>query len=157
MMMREYKCRVIKMCLYVRDQQLEIIIYVSCAHILSCIQLFATPWTVACQVLLSMEFSRHEYYSGLPFPTPGYLPLPGIKPMSLVLSALAADSSPRQHLGSHNHIYMVIYKPYRNTHTHKKNTKIYNRYTNRIEIEKRKVEKSSLQSTRDKRKQSPNT
>ena len=37
---------------------------------LSCVQLFATPWTVACQMPLSMEFSRQEYWSGLPFPTP---------------------------------------------------------------------------------------
>ena len=38
---------------------------------LSCVQLFATPWTVACQVPLSMKFSRQEYWSGLPFPSPG--------------------------------------------------------------------------------------
>ena len=82
------------MCLYVRDQQLEIIIYVSCAHLLSCIQLFVTLWTVAYQVLLSMEFSRQEYHSGLPFPTPGYLPHPGIKPLSLASSALAGRLFP---------------------------------------------------------------
>ena len=41
---------------------------------LSCVQLFATPWTPACQVLLSMEFSRQEYWSGLPFSSPGGLP-----------------------------------------------------------------------------------
>ena len=40
----------------------------------------ATPWTVACQAPLSMGFSRQEYYSGLPFPSPGDLPNPGIKP-----------------------------------------------------------------------------
>ena len=39
-----------------------------------------TPWTVACQVPLSMEFSKQEYWSGLPFPSPGDLPDPGIKP-----------------------------------------------------------------------------
>ena len=48
-----------------------------------------TPWTVAHQVLLSMEFSRQEYWSGLPFPTPGDLPDPGTEPMSLVSPALA--------------------------------------------------------------------
>ena len=37
---------------------------------------FATPWTMACQALLSMEFSRQEYWSGLPFPFPGYFPEP---------------------------------------------------------------------------------
>ena len=40
----------------------------------------ATPWIVAHQVPLSMEFSRHEYWGGLPFPSPGDLPNPGIKP-----------------------------------------------------------------------------
>ena len=46
---------------------------------LSCVQLFATPWTVACQASLSMEFSRQEYWSGLPFTSPGDLPNPGIQ------------------------------------------------------------------------------
>ena len=49
-----------------------------------------TPWTVACQVPLSMEFSRPEYWGGLPFPCPGDLPNPAIKPKS---PALQADSS----------------------------------------------------------------
>ena len=40
----------------------------------------AIPWTVACQALLSMEFSRQDYRSGLPFPSAGDLPHPGIKP-----------------------------------------------------------------------------
>ena len=47
----------------------------------------ATPWTIACQAPLSIEFSRQEYWSGLPFPTPGYLPDPGIKPTSLASPA----------------------------------------------------------------------
>ena len=55
----------------------------------SCVQLFVTPWTVAHQVPLSVEFSRQEYWSGLPFPPPGDLPDPGIKPMSLKSPALA--------------------------------------------------------------------
>ena len=49
----------------------------------------ATPWTVARQALLSMGFSRQEYWSGLPFPSPGDLPDAGVKPKS---SALQADS-----------------------------------------------------------------
>ena len=53
----------------------------------------ATQWTVAHQAPLSMEFSRPEYLSGLPFPSPGDLPYPGIKPGS---SALQADSSPSE-------------------------------------------------------------
>ena len=40
-----------------------------CCAVLSCVRLFVTPWTVACQGLLSMEFSRQEYWRGLPFPT----------------------------------------------------------------------------------------
>ena len=46
---------------------------------LSRVRLFATPWTVACQTPLIMEFSRQEYWSGLPFPSPGYLLDPGIE------------------------------------------------------------------------------
>ena len=47
---------------------------------LSCVRLFVTPWTVAYQAPLSIEFSRQEYWSGLPFPSPGDLPNPGIIP-----------------------------------------------------------------------------
>ena len=50
----------------------------------SCVQLFATPWTIACQPLPSMGFSRQECWSGLPFPSPKDLPDPGIKPASLM-------------------------------------------------------------------------
>ena len=62
-----------------------------CVHAwsLSGIRFFATPWTVALQATLSMGFSRQEYWSGLPFPSPGDLPDPGIKPVS---SALAGGS-----------------------------------------------------------------
>ena len=56
---------------------------------LSRVQLFATPWTVASQAPLSMGFSRHEYWSGLPFPTPRDLPDPGIEPASLTSLLLA--------------------------------------------------------------------
>ena len=48
---------------------------------------FVTPWTVACQTSLSMGFSRQEYWSGLPFPSPGELPGPGIEPRSPALQA----------------------------------------------------------------------
>ena len=47
---------------------------------LSCVWLFATPWTVAYQAFPSMGFSRQEYWSGLPFPSPGDFPDPGIRP-----------------------------------------------------------------------------
>ena len=61
---------------------------------LSHVQLFATPWTVAYQAPLSMEFSRQEYWSGLPFPSPGDLPDPGIEPGSPTLQADALPSEP---------------------------------------------------------------
>jgi len=48
-----------------------------------------TPWAIACQAPLSLEFSRQEYWSGLPFPSPGDLPDPGIRPVSLMSPALA--------------------------------------------------------------------
>ena len=48
---------------------------------------FVTPWTVAYQAPLSMEFSRQERWSGLPFPSPGDLPDPGIEPRSPALQA----------------------------------------------------------------------
>ena len=53
---------------------------------LSHVQLFVTPWTVARQAPLSMEFPRQEYWSGLPFLLPGDLPDPGIEPTSLALA-----------------------------------------------------------------------
>ena len=52
---------------------------------LSRVRLFATPWTVAYQALPSMGFFRQEYWSGLPFPSPGDLPDPGIKRRSSTL------------------------------------------------------------------------
>ena len=56
----------------------------------SCVWLFVALWTVTHQAPLSMGFSRQEYWSGLPFPSPGDLPNPGIEPMSLMFPALAA-------------------------------------------------------------------
>ena len=58
----------------------------SVVQLLSRVQLFATPWTIAYQAPLSMGFSRQEYWSGLPFPSPGDLPDPGIKPASPALA-----------------------------------------------------------------------
>ena len=56
-----------------------------CAQSLNCVWLVATLWTVARQTLLSMEFSRQKYWSGLPFPSAGDLPDPGIEPSSPTL------------------------------------------------------------------------
>ena len=61
---------------------------------LSRVQLFVTPWTVAYQALPSMGFSRQEYWSGLPFPSPGDLPHPGIEPRSPAFQADALTSEP---------------------------------------------------------------
>ena len=64
----------------------------SCIHasrvtyVLSRIQLFAIPWTITHQAPLSMGFPRLEYWSGLPFPSPGHLPDSGIRPMSPALT-----------------------------------------------------------------------
>ena len=60
---------------------------------LSRVRLFSASWTVAYQAPLSMGFSRQEYWSGLPFPSPGGLPDPGIEPGS---PALQADSLPTE-------------------------------------------------------------
>ena len=65
----------------------------------------AIPWTVAHQVPLSMEFSRQEYWSGLPFPSPGDLPNPEMKPAS---PALLADFLTLSHLG--NPIYIIWFR-----------------------------------------------
>ena len=61
---------------------------------LSSVRLFATPWTVAYQAPPSMGLSRQDYWSGLPFPSPGDLPDPGIEPGSPTLEAAALTSEP---------------------------------------------------------------
>ena len=61
---------------------------------LSHVRLFATPWTVARQAPPSTGFSRQECWSGLPFPSPGDLPDPGIKPESHTLQAGSLPSDP---------------------------------------------------------------
>ena len=58
----------------------------ACTQSLNCVQFFVNSWTVAHQALLFMEFSRQEYWSGFPFHSPGDLPDPGIKTMSLALA-----------------------------------------------------------------------
>ena len=66
--------------------------------LLSRVQLLVTPWTVAYQVPLSMGFSRQEDWSGLPFPSPGDLPDPGMEPGSPALQADALPSEPPEKL-----------------------------------------------------------
>ena len=70
---------------------------------LSCVRLFATPRTVAHQASLSMEFSRQEYWSGLPFPSPEDPPSPGIEPWS------PADSLPFELWGSPPAVWFLPY------------------------------------------------
>ena len=66
------------------------------------VQLFETPWTVACQASLSMEFSRQEYWSGLPFPSPGIFPTQESNPSLLncrrILYPLDHQGSPVDHI-----------------------------------------------------------
>jgi len=64
-----------------------------------------TPWTDARQAPLSMEFSRQEYWGGLPCPPPGDLPNPGIEPKS---PALQADSILLSHQGNPDGIYVTL-------------------------------------------------
>ena len=61
---------------------------------LSHVQLFGTPWTVAYQAPPSMRFSRQEHWSGLPLPSPGDLPNPGIESGSPIVQADALPSKP---------------------------------------------------------------
>ena len=76
-----------------------------CAQSFGCVPLFATLRTIAFQAALSMGFSRQEYWSRLPFPSPGDLPDPGIEPRSPALQADALTSEPP---GMHCVIYVFI-------------------------------------------------
>ena len=76
---------------------------------LSRVRLFATPWTVAYQAPPSMGFSRQEYWSGVPLPSPGDLPNPGIEPGSPALQADALPSEPPGKLTSFH--FMCVTPP----------------------------------------------
>ena len=77
-----------------------------CAQTLCPVQLFATPWTVARQAPPSMGFSRQDSWSGLPFPSPGDLPDPGIEPTALASPALAGRyfTTVMQTTHTHTHV-----------------------------------------------------
>ena len=83
---------------------------------LSRVRLLATLWTVAYQAPPSMGFSRQEYWSGLPFPSPGDLPNPGTEPRSPALEADALISEPpgkhppKKSIGLYKFKYIYIYK-----------------------------------------------
>ena len=74
---------------------------------------YVTPWTVARQVPLSMGFPRQEYWSGLPFLSPGDLPDPRVEPTSPVLQAdflpLSYRGSPNTYIATLLYIYIYIY------------------------------------------------
>ena len=82
---------------------------------LSHVALFVNPWTVAHQVPLSMAFARQEYWSGLPFPSPGDLPDPGIERGSPELQADSLPSEPPIQISIQ--ICQLVYI-YTHTHTH---------------------------------------
>ena len=86
-----------EVCIYIYIYtHIHIYIYMKWSEVksLSRVRLFATPWTVTYQAPPSLGFSRQEYWSGLPFPSPADLPNPGIKPGSPVLQADALPSEP---------------------------------------------------------------
>ena len=74
------------------------------------VRLCATLWTVVYQAPLSMGFSRQEYWSGLPFPSPGGLPGLGIEPISLMSPALASRFFTTRATGEARHIHTTMYK-----------------------------------------------
>ena len=81
-----------------------------CVCVLSHAQLFVTPLTVAHQAPLSMGFFSHEYWSGLPFSTPGDHPNPRTEPVSLASPALQVDSLPLHHLGNYMRLLSQLKK-----------------------------------------------
>ena len=80
--------------------------------LLSCVRLFATPRTIAYEVPPSMGFSRQEYWSGVPFPSPGDLPDRGIEPRSSTWQALQADALPSELPGKIPQILLPRYNYY---------------------------------------------
>ena len=78
-----------------------------CVQLLSLVWLFVIPWTIAWQTLLSMEFSRQEYWSGWPFLSPGYLPDPRIEPRSPTLQADSLPSSVQSI--SHGRLFVTLW------------------------------------------------
>ena len=85
-----------------------IIPHILCAQLLSCVWLFKTPWTVAHQDPMPVEFPRQEYCRGLPFPSPGNLPNPRIKSGLLHLLHCQVNSLPLCHLRSPHNRYLFI-------------------------------------------------
>ena len=78
-----------------------------CVCVLCRVCFFVTPWVVACQDPLSVEFSRQEYWSGLPFPSPGHLLDPGIELVSPALAGRFFTTAPS---GKPCVVYIAIFK-----------------------------------------------
>ena len=93
-------------------------IHILYSSMLSRVQLFATPWTIARRAPLSMGFSRQENRSGLPFPPPMDLPDPGIKTVSLASPTQKADSLPLGPPGEPRVCLYVCTFIHINTHIH---------------------------------------
>ena len=83
--------------------------------LLSWVRLFVTPWTVACQAPPSMEFSKQDYWKGLPFPSPGDLPVPGIEPRSPTLRADCTVWVTREGQ-TESHILLLLCLDFRSLH-----------------------------------------
>ena len=79
-----------------------------CARALSHVQLSAAPWTVACQIPLSMQFSRQEYWNGLPFPPPGESSWPRDRTWVSYLLHCQVASLPLAPLGKPIRVYMYV-------------------------------------------------
>ena len=78
-----------------------------------------TPWTVARQAPLSMEFFRQEYWSGLPFPPPGDLPHPMIEPGSPAMQETPSSFPSLTHTHTHTHTHILsVTHTHTHTHTH---------------------------------------
>ena len=103
------KCHIHTMAYYSYIKWNRLLLYALylCVQSVSRISLFASPWTAGCQAPLSMEFSRQEYWSKLPFPVSGDLLEPGIRPPCRL--NWQADSSPVCHLGSPT-VYHGVYQ-----------------------------------------------
>ena len=99
-------CEFCTKCFHVTEKA----ILLMCVCVLSHVWLFVTSWTAGCQASLSMEFSRQEYWSGLPFLSPGDLPNPGIKPASLAPLALAGGFFTTVPPGKPTALLMAPYK-----------------------------------------------
>ena len=104
-----------------------------------------TPWTVARQAPLSMGFSRQEYWSRLPFPSPGDLPNPGIEPQSPALQADALSSEPPGKLVTTNKTPIIDTQKLRRK-KHKHTTK--NHQITKVETKRRANKQKNFKTTR---------